>query len=211
MNKQNPNTKLELIIKNSDLSSLAKDYTELAVDKILDDGILKEIPIIGTVIGVMTFGNSVNKHFIAKKIYKFLYELNSISIEKRNSKIEEINSSKKYASSVGEMIFELLDKIESDGKPEIIGKLFASFLEEKINYETYLRLTHIVKNVFYYDLLMLVNYDENDYLYEGNSEHLSSLGLSVFGYNSWDKPEPKNNCSGEITEIGKMIVEFGMK
>ena len=109
------------------------------------------------------------------------------------------------------MIFELLDKIESDGKPEIIGKLFASVINEKIDYHAYLRLTHIVKSAFYYDLLMLKNYDENDYLYEGNSEHLTSLGLSSIGYDSWDRPAPKGNCSGEISETGKMIVEFGMK
>lgn len=50
---QNPNKKLESVIKDSELSALAKDYAELAIDGVMDDGILKDIPPVGTVIGIM--------------------------------------------------------------------------------------------------------------------------------------------------------------
>ncbi|KPM33550.1 Hypothetical protein I595_453 [Croceitalea dokdonensis DOKDO 023] len=211
MHPQNPNEKLEIAIKNSELPSLAKDYTELAIDGLMDDGILKDIPLVGTVIGVMKFGNSLNKHLSAKKLYKFLFELQSIPLEKRIKKIDEINSSEKYQSNVGEMLFELLEKIESDGKPEIIGKLFKAYIEENIDFHTFLRLSHIIKNIFYYDLLLLKNYDENNYLYDGNTDQLESSGLTSFNINAWEKPEPKENCKGEIMDNGKLIVEYGLK
>lgn len=208
---QNPNNKLEFSLKNSELSSLAKDYAELAIDGVMDDGLLKDIPLVGTIIGVMKFGNSVNKHLLAKKIYNFLFQLHTIPLEKRIKKIDQINESKEYQSSVGEMILEILEKIESDGKPEVIGKLFKSYIEENIDFHTFLRLSHIVKNIFYYDLLLLLNYDEHDYLYDGNTDQLESSGLTSYNINAWEKPSPKENCSGEIMKNGKLIVEFGLK
>ena len=41
----NPYKSLEDTIKDSDLPSLSKDYLEIAIDGVLDDGILKDIPL----------------------------------------------------------------------------------------------------------------------------------------------------------------------
>lgn len=215
---QNPNQKLEIVIKDSDLPSLAKDYAELAIDGIMDDGVLKDIPLVGTVIGVMKFGNSVNKHLSAKKLYKFLFQLHTIPLEKRINKIDQINSSKKYQSTVGEMIFELLEKIDSDGKPEIIGKLFKAVIEEKIDFETYLRLVHIVKRLFYYDLVWLkensvglrVNGRLNDELYTSGlvKQDLVNIYEKAKEMNKDRKPNV-NDIS--LTYLGDTLISIGMK
>lgn len=207
----NPSFNLEKALKNSSLTGVATEYSEIVYDSILKDGVLKDIPVVGAILGGVQFANSIQKYFITKKLCKFFFELRDIPEEVRRKKIDEINNSKKYSSSVGEMIFELLDKIESDGKPEIVGKLFKAVIEEKIEYKTYLQMTHIVKNVFYFDLDLLTNYDENDYIYDGNSSQLESYGLTSFNINAWHKPGPKDGCDGEITKLGKQLVNLGMK
>jgi hypothetical protein len=214
----NPNKTLENVIKDSELPALAKDYAELAIDGILDDGVLKDVPLVGTIIGVMKFGNSVNKHLSAKKLYKFLFELHSIPLEKRIRKIEEINSSKKYQSSVGEMIFELLEKIESDSKPEIIGKLFRAVIEEKIEYQTYLRLAYIVKSMFYYDLLWI---KENCNGLKVNRNFNDAIGTSGLVdqdlVNTYEKVKEMNKGrmirvdARSLTYLGDMLINIGMK
>lgn len=215
---QNPNKKLENVIKDSELPSLGKDYAELAIDGVLNDGILKDLPLVGTVIGVMKFGNSINKHLTAKKLYKFLFELQKIPIEKRIKKIDQINSSKKYQSSVGEQIFELLDKIESDGKPEIIGKLFKAVIEEKIDYQTYLRLAHIVKRLFYYDLELLKE-KTNGLRVQGriNDEIYTSGLIKQDLVNIFEKAKEMNKDRNpgvddiSLTELGDILINIGMK
>ncbi len=215
MNKpQNPNKSLELVIKDSDLLSLSKDFTEVAVDGIMDDGVLKDLPLVGGVVGVIKFGNSINKFLAAKKIYKFLFELHDIPENKRVKKIDEINGSKKYQSSVGEMIFELLDRIDSDGKPEIIGKLFAAVIEEKIDYRTYLKCAHIVKNIFYYDLEELksqydgqyVNRTINDGIF--NSELIDVDFAATIDQALSSKTKSPN---ATLTELGDIIINIGME
>jgi hypothetical protein len=204
---ENPNKKLELVIKDSDLPSLSKDFAEVAVDGIFDDGVLRDLPLVGAVVGVgvgvVKFGNSINKHLSAKKIYKFLFELHKIPQEDRIKKIDEINNSKKHQSSVGEMIFELLDRIESDGKPEIIGKMFAAVIEEKIDFIDYLRCAHIVKNFFYYDLVTLKNGHEKGDIYTTFGDGFFDSGLIIIG--TMGKNETR------LSELGKIIIEIGMK
>ncbi|REG83149.1 hypothetical protein [Winogradskyella sediminis] len=212
---QNPNDQLEVIIMDSELPSIAKDYAELAVDGIMDDGILKDIPLVGTVIGIMKFSNSVNKHFAIKKIYKFLNQLNSIPQELRVKKIDEINNSKKYQSSVGEMIFEILKKIESDGKPEIIGRLFKAVIEEKIDYITYLRIAHLVKNLFYYDIVWLKENTTNGVVAEATPDPIFTSGLVdvnfVDSYEGAKNDIITQKSQATLTEIGKVLINVGME
>ncbi len=200
---ENPNKKLELVIKDSDLPSLSKDFAEVAVDGIVDDGVLRDLPLVGGIIGVLKFGNSINKYFSAKKIYKFLFELHHISQEQRIKKIDEINNSKKYQSSVGEMIFELLERIESDGKPEIMGKIFAAVIEEKIDFHDYLKCAHIVKNFFYYDLERLKSGHEKGDIYTSFGDGFFDSGLIVIG--------TKGRSETTLSKLGEIIIEIGMK
>ena len=200
---ENPNKKLELVIKDSDLPLLSKDFAEVAVDGIMDDGVLRDLPLVGGIVGAVKFGNSINKYLCAKKIYKFLFELHTIPLEQRIKKIDEINNSKKYQSSVGEMIFELLERIESDGKPEILGRMFAAVIEEKINYRDYLKCAHIVKNFFYYDLATLKNGHEKGNIYTTFGDGLFDSGLIVIGI--------KGHSETTLSDLGKIIIEIGMK
>ncbi len=140
----------------SDALSILAENGEALLDHLLKDGMAKELPVIGTIIGNIRFASSVNKLITARKLYKFLTQLQKVPLIKRIDQIDKISRSGKYRSSVGLMVWELLDKIESDYKPEIIGKLFAAYLDEKISFEIYLRLAHIVKNAFYPDLAGLV-------------------------------------------------------
>lgn len=228
MNKKDPNQVFESIIKQSDLTSLSKDYGEMLIDSSLNDGMLKDIPMIGTLVGVINFGNSVNQIITTKKLYKFLSQLKDIPEKKRLKKINKINSSKKYQSSVGEQLFELLDKVESDGKPEILGKIFAAYIEEKIDYQTFLKISHIIKNVFYYDLVSLKQSYDGKYLnnnmdiidtlvinglVQSNVDFAKSFDSALSFDDQGNKKEPKEFIQEKdtLTEIGKIIIEIGMK
>ena len=144
---------------------------------------------------------------------------------KNERQIDQINSSKKYQSSVGEQLFELLDRIESDGKPEILGKLLAAVIEEKINYQTFLKASHIVKTVFYYDLLELkvsyngkhLNQSVNDFLMINGLINYNADPLGAYKA-ALDSEEGENSVGEEyiqerntLTEMGKLIIEIGMK
>ncbi len=214
---RNINNGIEDVIQNKDLRIISKDFTEVAIDGILEDGVLKNIPIVNTLVNLVNFGNTVNKSLFTKKIYQFLFELRNIPQDKRNKQINKINNSMEYQNRVGETVIEILEKIESDGKPQIIGKLFKGVIEEEIDYHTFLKLSHIVKNLFYFDIVELKEKYDGEYI-EGRVD--KSLQLNGIVQNNIsllatyeDAKNGKETVPNKdtLTSLGKILIEIGMK
>jgi len=81
--------------------------------------------------------------------------------------------------------------------------MFSAVIEEKINYSDYLKCAHIVKNVFYFDLEDLKNKHESDNIYTKIGQGFTENGLVEVG--------ALGNHKSTLTEIGKIIIEIGMK
>lgn len=224
MGNENFNTALESVIKSADIKSLAENYGELLLNRVLNDDSLKDIPFIGTAVKLISFGNEINRNLTIKKLSKFLFELESVSEKKRTKEIDKINNSKKYTSSVGEMLWEILDGIENEGKPEIIGKMFKAFLNKEIEYETFLKASYLIKSIFYYDLVNLKNNCNESIVINTVDETLFTYGLVT--YTDWARMlDQRTNFQSEetttkyidynpedikLTPIGKVIIEIGM-
>ena len=113
------------------------------------------------------------------KIPKFLHPLKTIPQEKKIEMISKVDNSEIYKQKVGEKLLEILNRIESDLKPTIVGNLFKAFLEEEISYETFLRFSFIVEKSFTQDFLIIKEHDDEGNLYseEANliSQHLTTV------------------------------------
>jgi hypothetical protein len=199
------------IIKASDTKELASEYLEVGLDELINIDAIKDLPIVNTISSVYKLKNAVSDAIFLKKIIAFLKQIHTIPTEKTLKEIEKINNSKKYANNVGEKIIEILERIDSEKKPEIIGKLFKHFLSGQYDYEMFLRLSHIVERVFYYDLLQIQNYDENNYIHNDVSSEMHSYGLCSSSIGDWVKPDPTPDVGAEITEFGKLLVTYGLK
>jgi len=211
MKKISPPEKLESVITSTELVSLTQEFGEIAIDGFLDDGVLKDIPILGTAVNLVSFGNSVNQMLFTKKIYKFLFHLRHIPEDKRIKTIKNINDSDKYQRKVGEAVFEILEKLESEGKPEIIGKIFAAVLEGKIDYLDFLRLSHIVKNQFYFDLLDLKQHMDGDKVLGLNlTDALFTSGLVDTNFLPLLDSKKQKQPEKGLTEHGKILINIGM-
>lgn len=78
--------------------------------------------------------------------------INNIDPEKRYDLINKIDKSEKYKAKVGEKLLFILDKCDDHISAKYISVLFASYLNEEISYDEYLRGAAIVQNIFIPDL-----------------------------------------------------------
>ena len=202
------------IIKSSELFELAKEYGEVLIDGILEDGPIKEVPIISTIVSLFSFGNSISKNLFKKKLANLLIEFAQVPPAQRTKMIEKINNSGQYENSVGETLIELIEKINSEKKPTIIGKLFKGFLEEEISYEDFLKLSHIVERCYIGDLTILPSNVKDGKVYGGFSDELVSLGVYNTDYsaafNEALNDSEKQETHTELTEIGKLLLKHGL-
>ena len=143
---------LKETLADSDLQNVTSDIAETFTDTLLNDGLLKDIPILGTILGLTRASISLNERLLIKKLIYFLSELKEITTEKRQKLINEIESTEKYKINVGEKLLYIIDKCDDHITAKYIAILFSSFLNEKINYSDFLRGSTIIQKLFIYDL-----------------------------------------------------------
>ncbi len=147
---------LEHTLKDCDLQNVTTGLAEVFTDTLIKDGITKDIPIIGTVIGLGKAGIGIKEILFLKKLIYFISELKSISATKRNEMINKIDNSGKFRTKVGEKLLYIIDKCDDHEKSQIIAILFSAFLTKKINYAEFLRASHIVEQIILEDLKWFV-------------------------------------------------------
>ncbi|WP_157495763.1 hypothetical protein [Flavobacterium sp. WG21] len=185
-------TSLINTLKDSDINGITTEWSEVFLDTFLEDGIIKEIPIISTIIGIGKTGVKINEMLFLKKILYFISQLNDIPAKDREKVIDEIDESKKYRIKIGEKLLYIIDKCDDHEKSEIIGKLFSVFLKGSISYESFVRCAQVIERSIINELEWFIFTDYDEYSIETHSEYLS-WGLLEFAPFEIDLKEKYSN------------------
>ncbi|HHC6465829.1 TPA: hypothetical protein ACN36C_004572 [Vibrio parahaemolyticus] len=167
---------LEITLKSSDLQGTASGLAEVALDTFIDEGIARDIPIIGTLFGMANTVSTVRDHLFLKKIVTFLTELSSVDMKQRAKMLANIENDEKYKTKVGEKLLFILDRCDDYEKAQLIAKLFCAFVNEEIKYDDFLRCSAIIERVFLTDIYDFVD-STWDYIETDNAPHLLNTGL----------------------------------
>jgi len=182
MEKDNIQNSFNTTLTDSNLESLGIDISELAIDNILHDGLLKDIPIVGTIINLSKFGANIHDRLFLKKLLSFLNKIESIPSDKRKELICTIESSKKYRMKVGENLLYIIDTCEDYEISELIGFLFKAFVEEKITYDDFLKSASVLKKLNMGDFKWFVKERKNHHFDLDSVGDLISSGLFKLHY-----------------------------
>jgi|GEM_PF-559597 len=154
----------EHTLKDSNLHNVSISLAEVLADRLMEEGIAKQIPIIGTVIGLGKTAIGIKESLFLKKIIYFISEINNISAKKRHEMIDKINASGKFRTNVGEKLLYIIDKCDDHEESQIIARIFSAFLSERISYDEFLRASHVIGQVILEDLKWFVKsgWEETD-------------------------------------------------
>ena len=142
-------------IASTNLRDMVIDSAEIALDAVMDEGILKEIPFFGfwtKTYGVVT---AVREQLFIKKVYSFLRELRDVTTKERRKFVENLGDIKEQRKA-GEAIILLLDRMDNMAKPVVVGKLYRACIQGHISHDDFLRISTMVERVYYDDLEYLV-------------------------------------------------------
>lgn len=202
--KNNEASSLEVILKDDGLHEISKELIEIGIDSFLEEGILKDIPIAGTVHSLLKASRTITDKLFAKKIIFFLNSLDEVSAKDREEMINEINQSEDYKIQVGKKILFILDRADDHEKAAWVGTLFNAFLHREISYKEFLLSSKIINSVERYiftsflnlseDHMKVINYVLSDYsdfywslinagLYSLNIESVSEKVTYIGGVN----------------------------
>jgi hypothetical protein len=136
----------EILNTSIDLST---EYSELALDEFLADGILKEVPIIKTIYSVGKLGVSIRERFFVKKLCIFLKEFHSETLDE--SKLDDFkykfDTDTKYRKHVTEHLVVCIDALQDINKPKILAKLFRACCYGKFDWDHFVQLSIVLNNI----------------------------------------------------------------
>ena len=188
------------------LSGLASDYGELAIDSALKEGVLKDIPILGTLINLYKSGANVKEYLFSRKVKNFIDNLENFSqeeVEHFNSKIEY---DPKFKARVSEHLTLLLDRLDDIEKSKYISMIFSAFMKQKIDFAQFRRLARAVERCMIDDLKEVHNFERANDAHSEITYDLAANGLiELVGLPSISAPEAKPMY--KITEFGELFIK----
>lgn len=177
-------------VSKAGAGDIAADAAEIALDSILDEGLLEEVPVFGWLKKSYNIVGTVRDRIFLKKVANFLAGTRNMSEEHRSQFSERIKCESDYAKKVGESLVLLLERQEDFEKALILGKVFSRYVCGHIKYEKFLKLAKSIELVFIGDLRNLAEYYAsiqsydpkqgkpfNEWLDDQTSQSLYSCGL----------------------------------
>ena len=162
-----------------DAISCIGDYTEIGLDAVMDDGILKDIPIVSTAVAIYKIGSSIKERHNLKKLLVFIKELNNgiVDEKKRKEYQQKFKSNKKFRNQEIEYLLILIDRYISYDKPQMLAKLYLAYLDSGIKWDEFTQYAEVIDRLLPGDIMG--NAENIRYSKRKESlQRLSSLGLT---------------------------------
>lgn len=169
-------------LKDSDLSELATDLA----DSILLDGVVGNIPILGTLHKLYKAAGGVSQLLFTKKLVRFLCELKDVAPDERRTQIEQLGTDAKHTEETGEMILLYLERANDMRKPAMMGRTFRAYVQGKIDYSQLRYLYYTIDVLNTADISTLLNFYRNDTITRffdlWHFQHLIVCDLATLGF-----------------------------
>lgn len=156
--------KNEIIKPTIDIST---DYSEVALDSLLDEGLLKDIPIIKTIVGFYNITQSINSRYNIKKILTFFQYLHrgTIDATKHEQFLTKFNNDKEYQRKIVETIVILNERFLEIEKSKIYANLIRSHIEGNLSWSELQNISTILNNINMAGLPFLEKMARNNWSY----------------------------------------------
>lgn len=121
MKEDKPSLAILETFASPNLNQLTADVTEVLLDQTLREGLIRDFPIVGTVIGITKAGLQIRDQLFLRKVFRFLWQLRDVSEVDRREFIDSLGSDERIRRKAGENLLLLLDKMNDMSKPDRTG------------------------------------------------------------------------------------------
>jgi len=138
---------------------------EVVADILMKGDLLADIPLIGTAWKICRAGDNIRQRLFSAKLVAFIQDLDSHSQGKIDEIKSKIESSHEEAVKVGETLLMILEQITDMEKPQILARLFLSYIDGVISVVELQRIAQGINIAFVEDLknfLLATDFEDED-------------------------------------------------
>ena len=203
----------------TDNLSIVGDIGEVMLDSVMQDGVLKDIPIIGAIVGIGKCFKNVSDILFANKLIAFLLELKDVDSKDRREAIEKWEKDAEYRINVGETLLNMIDRCDDRQKAKWLSQLYYELVLKQQKSELFMRSEKVLSAMSVMDVMSFLDLPQSTYenLSLEKGEPYANSGLyrinAPNGYVAVEVLRIKNTTM-RITEVGKyiyMILNSGAK
>lgn len=198
---------------------IIKDNLEVGIDCFIKDGILKELPIVSTIVSGLKIVKSIQDRNLLKRILEFINELNDGTIDpkKLNQYKESIKNDENKCERDMEIVLFYLDRFVDKEKSVFLARLFKAYINQDISWDDFCEYSEIVNRLFIKDIKILrtiykedinLEYTRED---EFRTERLYSIGLIGMSFKALtvgNMKDGKINTGRTISPLGKRFCDI---
>lgn len=202
---------MEVTLKKSNLEFVG-DFGEIIIDSIVNEDILREVPIIGALVGVGKIFRNIGDAYFAKKLIAFLIPIKETTSEERSRAISKWEQDENYRGKVGETLIGMILRCDDSVKASWLSKLFYEMVLKNYESRLFMRAEKVLSSLSVMDVYAFLRMpiDKASVLSEQECEPYIGSGL-------YTNPEAKINYIDneaalsigirecKLTEIGKRI------
>ena len=178
-------TSLKETITRFELFKIGIDISEVTLDSIMKEGVLRELPVVSTLVGIWKTGVAIRDGRFLNKLLLFLNESSKLSSKARKHIVEKLED-EAYQEEVGERLIAIIDKLETGSKAKLLGRTFALFGNQIITKDEFWRVSFVIERLPMTDIIALKNWKEIDLnkVYDIRKQLYLSVGIGWFVLNA---------------------------
>ncbi len=204
-------------------SNVLSNIAEVGLDAIINDGLLKDVPLVSTAISIFRIGSGIRERHYIQKLASFVLALNNgmVDEKKRDYYKRRIMDNPKKSSKEIEYILLLIDRYLDANKPSLLAKLWLAFLDQRITWNEFAKYAEVIDRFLPGDcetLISATTYKTERDINTDSIQRLIALGLIIEGFRTMavqeengtlniDPPElrEKNERNYNRTEFGNVL------
>ena len=185
------------------------DIGEVLLDTVLDDGVLKDIPVLGVLAGVGKCIKNVNNIFFAKKLIAFLYPIKDVPPGQRADALKRWETDRNYRGKVGDTLLGMIERCDDNVKAVWLSKLFYQMVLVKNCPRLFMRAEKTLSSLSVMDVQAFLNLPEPEFSHIKEEEYEPFIGSGLYQIPKIELPADEVVDLGdkycEPTEVGRWI------
>ena len=149
------------------VTNLTIDISELVVDSFLNDGLLKDIPIVGTGVNIIKLTSNISDTLLLNKLKIFMENLRIIN-QNDVERFKEKMKNDKFKKDIGIKLLNIVNKTDEYIKIKWIANSFLEYLDGFIDKNFFFRIVTIINNTFVQDIIQLKHIKDKEEILSNN-------------------------------------------
>jgi hypothetical protein len=190
------------------LTDISAELAEVGLDACLNDGIAKDLPLIGTAIGFARVARTVRDRMFMRDVVRLIRDAQKVSPEKRDAFLAKLASNPKEKARLQDCIVRFVLQADDEMKVEIFSRIFRALIAGVISQESFLRLSLAIHQVYAPDLAEL---REPSFASSDSQAFQNCVASGLTFYRDIDRTKPQNKGiitpRWHLTPLGKDLVK----